>query len=52
MRLGEGREEVFEELNDFAIQIPDEYMVSTREDLYTESFSKFDFEENESQGSH
>ena len=52
LRLGEGREEVFEELNDFAIQIPDEYIVSTREDLYTEKISKFDFEENESQGSH
>ena len=38
LRLGEGREEVFEELNDFAIKIPDEYIVTTREDLIQKVF--------------
>jgi ATP-dependent DNA helicase PIF1 len=38
LRLGEGREEVIKELNDFAIKIPDEYIVKTKEDLIEKVF--------------
>ena len=38
LRLGEGREEVIEELNEFTIKIPDEYIVETKEDLIEKVF--------------
>ena len=38
LRLGEGREDVIEELNKFAIKFPDDYIVSTKEDLIEKVF--------------
>jgi ATP-dependent DNA helicase PIF1 len=38
LRLGEGKAEVIEELNEFAIKIPDEYIVTTKEDLIEKVF--------------
>ena len=38
LRLGEGKEEVFDELNEFSIKIPDEYLVNSREELIDKVF--------------
>ena len=38
LSLGEGKEEIFEELGQFGIKIPDEYIVETKEDLIQNVF--------------
>ena len=38
LSLGEGNEEIFEELGEFGIRIPDEYLVKTKEDLIENVF--------------
>ena len=40
INLGEGKEEVFQDLGDFAIQIPDDYLVTSKEDLIERVFPK------------
>ena len=38
LSLGEGQEDTYEELGDFAIKIPDEYLVETKEELIKKVF--------------
>jgi hypothetical protein len=38
LSLGEGKEEIFDELGEFGIKIPDDYIVETKEDLIEEVF--------------
>ena len=40
IKIGEGKEEVLEDLGDFAIKIPDEYLVAAKEDLIERVFPK------------
>ena len=40
INLGEGKEEVFQDLGDFAIPIPDDYLVTSKEDLIERVFPK------------
>ena len=45
INLGEGKEEVFQDLGDFAVQIPDEYLVASKEDLIERVFPKLGTED-------
>ena len=38
LSLGEGKEDIFEELGEFGIKIPDEYLVESKEDLIKKVF--------------
>ena len=48
LNVGQGNEEIFDDLGDFTIKIPDEYLVKSEDDLITKVFPNLNSNQSDS----